>query len=63
MGRKSVAVLPQTQAILEQLGEQIKLARLRRHLSAELVAERAGVSRQNIKTATLASWHVILTYS
>ena len=40
MGRKSVAVLPQTQAILEQLGEQIKLARLRRHLSAELVAER-----------------------
>ena len=26
MGRKSVAVLPQTQAILEQLGEQIKLA-------------------------------------
>ena len=45
MGRKSVAVLPQTQAILEQLGEQIKLARLRRHLSAELVAERAGVSR------------------
>ena len=44
MGRKSVAVLPQTQAILEQLGEQIKLARLRRHLSAELVAERAGVS-------------------
>ncbi len=39
MGRKSVAVLPQTQAILEQLGEQIKLARLRRHLSAELVAE------------------------
>ena len=30
MGRKSVAVLPQTQAILEQLGEQIKLARLRR---------------------------------
>ena len=45
MGRKSVAVLPQTQAILEQLGEQIKRARLRRHLSAELVAERAGVSR------------------
>ena len=30
MGRKSVAVLPQTQVILEQLGEQIKLARLRR---------------------------------
>ena len=29
-------------------GEQIKLARLRRHLSAELVAERAGVSRATV---------------
>ena len=48
MGRKSVAVLPQTQSILEQLGEQIKLARLRRYLSAELVAERAGVSRATV---------------
>ena len=46
MGRKSVSVLPQTQAILEQLGGQIKLARLRR--SAELVAERAGVSRATV---------------
>lgn len=48
MGRKSVAVLPQTQAVLQQLGEQIKTARLRRHLSAELVAERAGVSRATV---------------
>ena len=48
MGRKSVTVLPQTQTILEQLGEQIKLARLRRHLSAELVAQRAGVSRATV---------------
>ena len=48
MGRKSVAVLPQTQAILQQLGEQIKTARLRRHLSAELVAQRAGVSRATV---------------
>lgn len=48
MGRKSVTVLPQTQVILEQLGEQIKTARLRRHLSAELVAQRAGVSRATV---------------
>lgn len=48
MGRKSVAVLPQTQAILDQFGEQIKMARLRRHLSAELVAQRAGVSRATV---------------
>ena len=45
MSKKSTVVLPQTQEILNQMGEQIRLARLRRHLSAELVAERAGISR------------------
>ena len=30
------------------VGEQIKLARLRRGLSAELVAERAGISRASL---------------
>ena len=48
MGRKSVAVLPQTQKLLRQMGEQIRLARLRRHLPSELVAERANVSRQTL---------------
>ena len=45
MSKKSTVVLPQTQEILNQMGEQIRLARLRRRLSAELVAERAGLSR------------------
>ena len=48
MSRKSTVVLPQTQQILDQMGEQIRLARLRRHLSAELVAERAGISRMTL---------------
>jgi len=48
MGRKSVIVMPETERILEQMGEQIKLACLRRHLTAELVAERAGVSRSTV---------------
>ena len=48
MSKKSTVVLPQTQEILNQLGEQIRLARLRRHLSAELVAERAGISRMTL---------------
>lgn len=48
MGRKSVVIMPQTEMILEQMGEQIKLARLRRKLSAELVAERAGISRATL---------------
>ena len=47
-GTKECCCAAADAAILEQLGEQIKLARLRRHLSAELVAERAGVSRATV---------------
>lgn len=42
--------MPGTRQILEQMGEQIKLARLRRKLSSELVAERAGISRQTLNS-------------
>lgn len=45
MGKKSIELLPQTMEILETMGEQIKMARLRRDISAELVAERANISR------------------
>lgn len=48
MSKKTTVVLPKTQVILEQMGEQIRLARLRRHLSSELVAERAGISRMTL---------------
>ncbi len=48
MSRKSVTVLPQTESILQQMGEQIKTARLRRHLTAELVSQRAGISRATL---------------
>lgn len=48
MSKKSVAIMPDTRNILENMGEQIKLARLRRNLSAELVAERAGISRATL---------------
>ena len=48
MSKKAKVILPQTQGVLEQMGEQIRLARLRRHLSAELVAERAGISRMTL---------------
>ena len=40
--------MPDTQKLLFQMGEQIKLARLRRNLSSELVAERAGISRTTL---------------
>jgi transcriptional regulator with XRE-family HTH domain len=48
MGRKAVILLPTTERLLQGLGEHIQLARLRRTLSAELVAERAGISRASL---------------
>jgi transcriptional regulator with XRE-family HTH domain len=41
-------LLPKHQRILADLGENLKLARLRRRLSAEQVAERAGISRSTL---------------
>lgn len=43
-----MTLFPSQQKILTQLGEDIKLARLRRKLSAEQVAERAGISRSTL---------------
>lgn len=60
MGRRAVTVMPQTQKLLRQMGEQIRLARLRRHLPSELVAERAGVSRQTITAIEKGSASVSL---
>ena len=48
MAKKSVILSPKTQKILLSVGEQIKLARLRRKLSAALVSERAGISRATL---------------
>lgn len=48
MDKRGVTVSPKTAEILEQMGEQIKLARLRRRLSTGLVAERAGISRATL---------------
>ena len=41
-------MMPDTENILKTMGEQIKMARLRRKLSATLVAERAGISRSTL---------------
>lgn len=48
MSKRVTVVMPQVQKILSQMGEQIKLARLRRKLSAEVVSERAGISRATL---------------
>lgn len=48
MGRETSKLLPKHERLLADLGENLRLARLRRRLSAEQVAERAGVSRSTL---------------
>ncbi len=46
--KASVTLLPKHLRLMSRLGENLKLARLRRRLSAEQVAQRAGISRPTL---------------
>ena len=48
MESRKTILLPGQVKILATLGENMKLARLRRKLTAEQVAERAGISRRTL---------------
>ena len=48
MNSRSIVLLPKLLHLLTQFGENIKLARLRRKLSAEQIAERAGINRTTL---------------
>ena len=48
MGKSRTVLLPAQQRTLAAAGENIRLARLRRDLSAAQVAERAGISRTTL---------------
>lgn len=48
MRKRKVILLPKMEKTLVQVGENIKLARLRRKLSTEQVAERANISRPTL---------------
>ncbi len=48
MKSKKYLLLPKYQKILEQVGENIKLARKRRRLTTIMVAERAGIDRSTL---------------
>jgi transcriptional regulator with XRE-family HTH domain len=48
MGREKPILLKKHKRILSELGENIKLARLRRKLSAEQVSQRANISRPTL---------------
>ena len=51
MEKRKTTLMPSTKKLLAELGENIKLARLRRKLSGDQVAERANISRVTL-------WHV-----
>jgi transcriptional regulator with XRE-family HTH domain len=48
MTRTSPPILPRISRLLEGYGNNLKLARLRRRYSAQIVAERAGISRKTL---------------
>lgn len=48
MKQKRQIVFPKHQKLLEQMGENLKLARKRRKLTAIRVAERANISRNTL---------------
>lgn len=49
MGRHTTPPLPKVERILTTLGENVRLARLRRGIAASLLAERAGMARATLR--------------
>ena len=67
MPRTTRTPLPRLQRLLAELGQNIRLARLRRRFSASLVAERAGIDRKTLQrvergdpSATLGAYTHVL---
>jgi len=60
MTREKSIVLPTLQRLLIGLGENIRLARLRRRYSAMQVAERAGITRTTLRAIEHGSASVMI---
>lgn len=50
MARKTVAFTLETEFIIEKMGIRIKKARLRRNIKAEVLADRAGISKGTLSS-------------
>lgn len=55
MAKELIPIFPKEQEVLTAFGERIRLARLRRHISAETMAKRASCSRMTLHKAELGS--------
>lgn len=60
MPAKPPVIFPQEQRLLSNMGERLRLARLRRKLSATTVAARAGISRTTLMHAERGDARVTL---
>jgi transcriptional regulator with XRE-family HTH domain len=60
MKNKGLILLPRLEKLLAQFGENLKLARLRRKLTTQQVAERAGITRTTLWQIEKGASHVSL---
>lgn len=58
---KNAVLLPRQKRILARLGDNIRLARLRRNITAELLAERANIGRTTLWNLEKGNANVSLT--
>ncbi len=58
MSQSTTQPFPSVQRLMTQVGENIRLARLRRRISAQMLAERAGMTRNTLRAIERGSPNV-----